>query len=426
MAKPIAVTIRSYQVGFGDCFLLSFDYGEGAKARHVLVDFGSTGSPERPKVNPKAIAEDIARICEGKLQAVIATHRHADHISGFGGASGKILAGLDPDVILQPWTEDPKAATDAKAPTVPGAASRNAFTASLESMHGIAAQALAATSNLGATKTLQQQLGFLGEANLKNAAAVKTLMGMKGKHVYAHYGSRSGLEAVLPGVKVHVLGPPTLEQSKAIRKMRATDPDEFWQLHSQFWRIQSTALEGPQATRPPFRRMPQIKEGTLPFETRWFLPRLQVARAEQLLELVRILDDAMNNTSLILLFEVGRKKLLFPGDAQIENWLYALDGAKDSAGVRKMLADVDVYKVGHHGSLNATPKTLWKLFAKKGKSKRLRSFVSTMAGKHGSEDRGTEVPRKTLMAALDKDTTLFTTQKLRASKPLCLESRLLL
>ena len=64
------------------------------------------------------------------------------------------------------------------------------------------------------------------------------------------------------------------------------------------------------------------------------------------------MGDAMNNTSVILLMKAGTKKFLFPGDAQWENWAYAL-------GKRlKSLSDVDVYKVGHPGSLNATPKTL--------------------------------------------------------------------
>ena len=74
----------------------------------------------------------------------------------------------------------------------------------------------------------------------------------------------------------------------------------------------------------------------------------------------------MNNTSLILLFEVNGKKLLFPGDAQLENWSYALTEAQDTKKVRAMLADVDFYKVGHHGSLNATPrKLLWEAFKKR-------------------------------------------------------------
>jgi hypothetical protein len=171
-----------------------------------------------------------------------------------------------------------------------------------------------------------------------------------------------------------------------------------------------------------------VKGSALPLETRWFLPRVQVIRSEQLLEIVRILDKQMNNTSVILLFEVGKRRLLFPGDAQLENWMYALKHAPDSAAVRKVLAGVDLYKVGHHGSLNATPKTLWTLFTKKGNAKkktRLKTVVSTMAGKHGSSDRDTEVPRSKLVAALDQESEFFSTQSLTRKKGLFHETHLL-
>ena len=78
-------------------------------------------------------------------------------------------------------------------------------------------------------------------------------------------------------------------------------------------------------------------------------------RGEQLLQIVRMLDQQMNNTSVILIFQVRKKLLLFPGDAQIENWEYALVRRSTKA----LLRNVDLYKVGHHGSRNATPKTLW-------------------------------------------------------------------
>ena len=56
------------------------------------------------------------------------------------------------------------------------------------------------------------------------------------------------------------------------------------------------------------------------------------------------------STSVILLFEVGKAKLLFPGDAQIENWSYAFS----ERGVLDALAAVNVYKVG---SLAQQPET---------------------------------------------------------------------
>src|SRR5215813_5489821 len=94
---------------------------------------------------------------------------------------------------------------------------------------------------------------------------------------------------------------------------------------------------------------------------RWLVNRARRVRGEQLLQIVRTLDQEMNNTSVILLFQVGKKKLLFPGDAQKENWQYALSQKK----YLKALRSVNLYKVGHHGSLNATPKSLWKLFKNK-------------------------------------------------------------
>jgi hypothetical protein len=123
----------------------------------------------------------------------------------------------------------------------------------------------------------------------------------------------------------------------------------------------------------------------------------------------------MNNTSLILLFEVGGKKLLFPGDAQIENWSWALEDSPDAKKTRALLAGVDFYKVGHHGSRNATPrKLLWENFAKRGSGpQRMKAAISTMKGKHGDTKKKTEVPRKTLLEALEADTDLCNTEGYR-------------
>src|SRR6516225_6553922 len=76
MAKaPTRATIRTYHVGFGDCFLISFQYARKSE-RHVLIDFGSTGFPKGvPKSRMMEIAEDIKQRTGGKLHAVVATQR---------------------------------------------------------------------------------------------------------------------------------------------------------------------------------------------------------------------------------------------------------------------------------------------------------------------------------------------------------------
>jgi hypothetical protein len=125
---------------------------------------------------------------------------------------------------------------------------------------------------------------------------------------------------------------------------------------------------------------------------------------------VTILDKFLNNTSLILLFEVKGKKLLFPGDAQLENWQWALS----QDGIGDLLKDVDVYKVGHHGSRNATPKELWNFFEKR-HERALTTMMSTAAGVYGrSED--SKVPSANLVKALKNESTLKNTQDLKGGK----------
>jgi hypothetical protein len=74
------------------------------------------------------------------------------------------------------------------------------------------------------------------------------------------------------------------------------------------------------------------------------------------------LDSDTNNTSLALAFECGEpgqgRVLLFPGDAQVGNWLSWRDQGYRVGPVRMtaddLLSRTLLYKVSHHGSHNAT------------------------------------------------------------------------
>ena len=412
---PTSATIFAYQVGFGDCFLLRFNYPD--RKRHVLIDFGTTGLPESAANDQLLkIAKDIADKCGGSLDAVVATHRHADHISGFatkanGLGSGDEIRKLKPTVVLQPWTEDPKLATNAKGPASSVSNTRKqGVSRALADMHKISEQVvqmLDRTKN-AVQKELVPELRFIGEDNLANVSAVKNLATMSRKPIYTFCGGTSGLDGILPGVKTHVLGPPTLLQTDTISRQRSKDPDEFWQLQAKRLGDEAGIALGEE---PLFPNDVAARGGKLPMYARWLAYRLKQASSDQTLQLVRALDKQMNNTSLILLFETKTKKLLFPGDAQIENWQYALGQEK----FQKLLADVDVYKVGHHGSLNATPRSMWDLFKNKGapnKKGRLKSVLSTKPGKHGSVASRTEVPRATLLKELSSHSELHSTDKL--------------
>jgi hypothetical protein len=77
------------------------------------------------------------------------------------------------------------------------------------------------------------------------------------------------------------------------------------------------------------------------------------------------LDSDTNNTSLVLAIELGENGpvLLFPGDAQVGNWLswgdysWPAEGKPDNPKtitLERLLKRTVLYKVGHHGSHNAT------------------------------------------------------------------------
>jgi len=251
MAKqPSSVKVRMYNVGFGDCFLLSFYYKKPMADQHILIDFGTVGG----KANMKAVANDIKKECGEKLYAVVATHRHRDHIGGFsdaGGAAstGALIASLKPEIVVQPWTENPSA--DERAETAPllakkqRAGDKTVFMASLAAMNSFAETAFSQVQSLRAGKGRAGTLERLALNNIKNLDAVKNLrtMGKKAPR-FLQYNSPSGLEnsKLLPGVKVRVLGPPALKDQNL--KKYAKDSEEYW-ISSKYWACRSVHQEAP-------------------------------------------------------------------------------------------------------------------------------------------------------------------------------------
>jgi hypothetical protein len=105
---------------------------------------------------------------------------------------------------------------------------------------------------------------------------------------------------------------------------------EFFQQH--YW--------GPSEAAPDWRRI----------DTEWLDSSAELALA---------LDSATNNTSLVLAIELtGGDVLLFVADAQVGNWeswqnlTWTVDGR--SVTGPDLLKRAIFYKVGHHGSHNAT------------------------------------------------------------------------
>ena len=93
-----------YRVGFGDCFLLSLPTGkkDSDEYQHFVIDCGVHGKGNIGTI--ERAVENIAEVTGGNIAAVIATHSHQDHISGFSERFSDFEIGE----VWLPWSENPK------------------------------------------------------------------------------------------------------------------------------------------------------------------------------------------------------------------------------------------------------------------------------------------------------------------------------
>src|SRR5690348_16633130 len=99
------ITIRMYNVGFGDCFLLAFPAPD--RPRKVLIDCGVHFAGVNPNAPIRIIVEqlvkDVTEDGTPYIDLVIATHRHQDHVEGF---SHPLWQTVEVGEVWMPWTEN--------------------------------------------------------------------------------------------------------------------------------------------------------------------------------------------------------------------------------------------------------------------------------------------------------------------------------
>src|SRR5882762_121105 len=91
-SKPLRgarARIRMYRVGLGDCFLLSVN--DKGTIRHMLIDCGMFAGSRLDKNAVEKdlqieIVKNIAGESGNKLDVVVVTHEHMDHVSIFNSA----------------------------------------------------------------------------------------------------------------------------------------------------------------------------------------------------------------------------------------------------------------------------------------------------------------------------------------------------
>lgn len=391
--------IRMYRHGLGDCLLLRFAKESKEGTYNVLIDCGLIGVASDPKRKMAAVVDDIRDACDGRIDLAIMTHEHWDHASGYSNQQVRArFDELDIREVWYAWTEDPSNDLGRKL-RKERAAKVRAVAMAARALGSVPSNALAASRGA----QLASLLGYFGV----DMAAIKAGLGTIGKtraafeylaqrpDVRVRYKHPKDSPSTFPGVdnvRVYVFGPP--EDEVLLKKSRPTktgrevyeltaDLNVTTNLDRAFSRLAGmhglgvNGVADASAADCPFdegltQRTPSPALAALRAETwddseeEWRRIDLDWTRTAE--NLAIDLDSHTNNSCLVLAFEFvdTGQVFLFPGDAQVGNWMsweglaWDIQGESgvETVSAHELLARAVFYKVGHHGSHNATLRAL--------------------------------------------------------------------
>ena len=393
------LVVRMYRIGHGDCFLIALPRESGGDPVYILIDCGyKPGSNSEEFLHGKGatgIVSHLREACGGKLDLAIATHEHQDHLNAIWKKRGPYFGKLAIDETWLAWTEKPD---DPLA--------KRLRKANDDRLLGLIAARNRLALALGAGSPDVRQIDLLlglesGEdpesaptpAAIFAAADPNKSVNKQGLKLLKDKASESrGVQYLYPGdgpltlpetrVKVYVLGPPYSEE--LIEDEDPKGAEEFPDDRPHGFSLGAAARsesggESPFANRYgiPFEdarsgdhdffnaHYGYGDEGASPEDDVEVASNAPFRRIDadwlySATDLALAMTQGTNNTSLVLAFELPetKKVLLFVGDAQRGSWIswadltWTVDGAEVTT--RDLFGRTVLYKVGHHGSHNAT------------------------------------------------------------------------
>jgi beta-lactamase superfamily II metal-dependent hydrolase len=359
--KPITdVKVRMYKMGTGDCISVKFFHKDEATFS-MLFDCGCwTGSKTRLTPFVKELIRDL----DGKVDVLVVTHEHQDHVLGFQRCEELLVSGFAAGEIWMGWTEDDSKskiktwkekygekkmalalAAERLSEEVDSAEFANQLAGSAESPEILAFHKSFAASVKDFAALHANEDAEVYKGPLEGMRVVKEELECDHEISYLSPGEILYDIDGLDGVRIFVLGPPT--GHKQIKKEHSENPNESYQ-HNNELDAEDFALNhmrsklddsdffartvnagkhvtsdptltpfpsSTYATRAAAKKSPYEKE-----DESW--RRIDNEWLQSSANLALRMNSLTNNLSVVLAiqFEDSGKVMLFPGDAEFGSW----------------------------------------------------------------------------------------------------------
>jgi len=322
----MGLVVRAYNVLFGDCLLVSWDEDDGP--HHAWIDFGNLRDDANAAF--EAVYRDVARITR-KLDLVVITHRHLDHLEGFHALRRRFAAEFR---IERLWHAFVTPQTD-HVFQLAGTALRELLPAAVQ----------AGAGEIG--RIWRNNFGASGSGTKERMDEVRSELGVPASRTFAiHRGvDLAASKALPPGLKrlrIEILAPERdsgvylrpLEHALRARGLRVDGAARGAGRRARDGRRDDPFAGGVRFDRSPLRELADFA-------------RLRRQLRSGGLELLAAVDTTRNNTSIAMRWTYAGTRLLFTGDAEEKSWeIMRRNGAPLAA---------HFVKVAHHGSINASP-----------------------------------------------------------------------
>lgn len=396
------VTVRMYRIGHGDCFLLAIPHQNGGdRPVFVLIDCGyKPGSPDFVhQQDVKKLVRHIHKSTGGHLDLMIITHEHQDHVN----AIASNFKDFQIDEAWFSWTEDPtdKVANELRMmhhDTLLGLlGARKKLAAAGE--EPTALNALLSLELGGEKPTTDFGAKEADPAKSQNKQGMKLVRDLAAKHRNAQYWRPGTITPPIEGtgIRAFVFGPPRGKDAVSTDRIFSDEdptgkeafPRDGGGHSLSFGAAAKAGFAGDTLAASPFApryRTPLSSIESAHENVRGFYDqhygtakdsdpvdgsevaanpawrRIDTEWLYSAEDLALKMNTGVNNTSLVLAFELPKTKkiLFFPGDAQRGNWhswndlTWSVSG--ETVTAKEVLGRTVLYKVGHHGSHNATLK----------------------------------------------------------------------